>query len=779
MRIVFVYLLSLAAICASQTDINGLIQDAQSGQPIPSANVQIQAALRGAVSNLDGRFHLLPENWPATLRISHIGYQSQLVTLNAAPIKPIVISLQPSVIKMPDMVITAQDPAINIMRKAIDAKRKQREQLHCFAANAYTRMRAENDSAVVMISESTSRLYWHRDKGIAEKMLSRVQSLNLEKGMTGPQAGQLPNLSDDNVSQYGFTLIGPTHPDALDYYNFKLENRRSQDGRVVYDISVTPKTRLQPCFSGSISILDEAYALLEADLTACNIRPQEFYLHKIEFTCRQQYSCFNSLYWLPVASQQRDEILFGIPGLQFPNIKLVRLSSLDHYEINPQIPDSVFQKRLLRAGSKETSKDSILTFRHRQVPLTMEEEQAYKTIDSTLTILKGFQPKGYLARFVKVETKSDTSRSGEVTAKMPMSYSPIVGFNRVDGLQTGLGCKLAPFHSELSLQGRYHWSSKKWAFAAEWRYRTKGKNPWQLGVGFQDQSRPIGVYSIYPQLATAVAALVGKPDYFNYYWNQAYSTSLGRQWRRHHIGVIVELSSSQQTLLTKHTDYSILNKTVNKRENPAINPGRLNSVSMRFNWGELANTFGTVGQTGLTLQIEHSAPGIGSDFAFTRFSGRMDLHLKTWYARYLFPNSLDICILAGDRIGKLPVQSLGILDSRLLALAPFAAFKTLADEPFYGDRYVALHAEHNFRGMPWQWLGLTRLADKGVHILLHGGVGRTWLDERAVLLPELNQWHAEAGLAVNGILTYLRCDFSMRLTGNRAFFITLAPRKLF
>lgn len=781
MKTVLWSILLLSSAALSQFNINGVIQDSLSGKPLPSANVQIQATYRGAVSNPDGRFQLRSESWPVTLRISHIGYQSQTLTLLLPAAQPIVIALQPSVIKMPDMVITAEDPAFNIMRKVIAAKKKQRESLRRFTADAYSRLRAENDSSVVMISESTSHLYWDREKGIAEKIVARVQTLNLEKGMNAPHAGHLPNLNDDNISQYGFTLIGPTHPQALDYYDFKLENRRSQDGKIVYDIDLTPKSKLQPSFSGSISILDEAYALLEADLTACNIHPQEFYLQKLEFACRQQFSRFDSLYWLPTACRQRDLLRFGIPGLQFPTVKVVRFSSLDNYKINPAIPDSVFTShRGPAAAIQEAPADSMLTFRHRQVPLTLEEERAYTTIDSTMTVLKGFQPKGYLARFVKVEAKTDTqAQTSHVTAHMPMQLAPILGFNRVDGLQTGLTYRLAFLACELNLQGRYHWSARRWASAAEWRYHSKGHHQWNLGLRFVDQSQPIGNETLYPQLLTAGVALLGQSDYFDYFWNREYTASLGRVWRRSRLGVTMAARSSQHNSLTKKTDYSILNRSAMKRENPAIDPGRLNSISVRCNWGEQENTLGMAGQTGLSLFVEHSAAAWGSDFSFTRYEGRMDIHLKTWYTRYLFPNSLDIRMLAGRCAGKRPAQLLGILDSRLAVLAPFGALKSCGDQPLYGDRYVALFAEHNFRGMLWQWLGLESLAAKGVHVLLHGGVGRTWLPDALASWPGLNQWHTEAGFSINGILTYVRCDFTIRLTGSKAFFITLAPRKLF
>jgi hypothetical protein len=756
----------------SQVRMAGIIRDRETRQAIPSANIQIMDSFRGTVSNLEGRFQITVDAMPVRLRISHIGYHSQVmnVTVNAEQI----IDLAPALLQMPDMVVTAEDPAYNIMRKVIARKKERQNRLRTFVADAYTRLRVANDTAVVMIAESTSRLFWDSKKGTREKTIAKLQTLNLDPAMRGPQAGHLPNLGDDNVEMYGFKLIGPTHPDALDYYDFKLEGRRSQDGRIVYDIAVIPKTSMQPCFSGSLSVLDEEYALLSVEVASRNIHPQEFYLQELSFSCRQQFSRFDSLYWLPVDFNGTDHVRFGIPGLQFPGITATRISSLDHYVINSELADSVFARREQTAAPRQVSNDSLLAFSQRAVPLTMEEARAYRIIDSSMTVDKAFKPKGYLARHVKIQmSPRHAADSSKAKPRWHTSWSPRLGFNRVDGGQFGLATGVDRAGLSLHGFGQYNTASQGWAKGLDIRFQNSPSG-WFLRSGWNDQTAATGSVSMYAQQMTALAALLGRPEYFNFFHNQEWSADLGRRLKKTRLVLSAGFKSARQNSLKKTTDFSIVNHSLTKRENPPIENGRFTTMNAHLEWGENENTLGTIGQSGCSLLVEQGMPSLGSDASFTRMEGQLRLRMPTFYRRYLFPNTLDILLCGGTSTGQLPVQSSFILDGRLSILAPFGVIKTMAT-PWYGHRYTAVYWEHNFRGIPLQWVGLTSLADKGIHVLLHGSAVRVWSHDPA----HTDGIYHETGMGINGLLTYFRCDITVRWTGNRAVFVTLAPRKIF
>lgn len=88
----------------SQSEVSGVITDANSGEPLPGATVIIKGTETGAVANLDGIFSIevLPES---ILLVSFIGYIPEEVTVGTQ--KRINVSLIPSLQSLDEVVVTA------------------------------------------------------------------------------------------------------------------------------------------------------------------------------------------------------------------------------------------------------------------------------------------------------------------------------------------------------------------------------------------------------------------------------------------------------------------------------------------------------------------------------------------------------------------------------------------------------------------------------------------------------------------------------------------------
>ncbi|MBN2356308.1 carboxypeptidase-like regulatory domain-containing protein, partial [candidate division KSB1 bacterium] len=385
--ILILYSIAQGLTPSAQKILHGTVRDAQSGKPLPAANVQVIGKMRGTIANADGSYRLDIEQWPAAISASYIGYRSDTLHISSGTPEVLDIQLEPTLIHLEDLTITAENPAVAIMRRVIAGKRALRRQITSFRADAYSRLNAQNDTAIVLIMESQSHLYWQREKGTREVVLSRQQTENLRGIAASIGAGDIPNFYDDDINLAGYAFIGPTHPDALDFYEFELINRRAMDGEIVYDIALQPKTKLQPAFTGQLSVLDKKFVLLEVDVEDSGALPPQSFLQEIHLQCRQQFRLFGDGYWLPVDWHETGALRIGMTGLQFPTIKYVRLSSLDNYAVNIALPDSIFSDdRPRRVVAQVHTADSLLTLAHRTVPLTLEETLAYKKIDSTRTI---------------------------------------------------------------------------------------------------------------------------------------------------------------------------------------------------------------------------------------------------------------------------------------------------------------------------------------------------------------------------------------------------------
>jgi len=108
---------------------------------------------------------------------------------------------------------------------------------------------------------------------------------------------------------------------------------------------------------------------------------------------------------------------------------------------------------------------------------------------------------------------------------------------------------------------------------------------------------------------------------------------------------------------------------------------------------------------------------------------------------------------------------------------PFGALRTRQFLPYEGTRHWLIAAEHNFRSIPFEWMGLQWFADKGWGIIVFGGAGHTYAD-RVIHEDRLlsNGIHTEAGVSLNSIFGILRIDVARRLDNPGTFIGISVPR---
>ena len=329
--------------------VRGTVTDAATGHPLSAATVQLAGTWRGTIANDEGEYLLEVRGLPAVLKVSYIGYASRDSVLAAAPGR-VDFALTPVPFRFEPVVVTAEDPAEAIMREVIRRKQEWRPGLAGYRAEAYTRRVLENEKEIVLIGELASEIYWDRERGLREVVKSRRVTRN-----QGPDAGYVSalqgflNFYDDDIPFIGHELIGPTHPDALEQYRFRLAGRRYLDDKVVFDISVEPRNRLQSALAGSVSVLDGEFALLEAELapsrgSVSSAVPLPV-IEQMDVAWRQQFRRFAAGVWLPVDYRASMKVKVGVAGLRFPAARFNQVTRLGEYEVNVDMPDSLYAGR--------------------------------------------------------------------------------------------------------------------------------------------------------------------------------------------------------------------------------------------------------------------------------------------------------------------------------------------------------------------------------------------------------------------------------------------------
>lgn len=751
----------LPLVSSAQTSIRGVVKDFRTGAPLSSATLQVLGTYRGTVSNSDGEFELTVPSFPAALHVRFIGYESDTLRLTSVPQQPLDIRLRASEVQLREIVVTGDDPALDIMRRVIQNKKEWRANLFSYQAEAYTRQRLENDTSIVSISESLSDAYWDSKRGTREVIRYKHQTSNIDPSSNFASATSIPNLYDDNITISGFELVGPTHPDALDYYHFRLDGFRQQDGVTVFDILISPKRKLQPTFVGKISVLDEAFAMVFADVKpseSVRFPPpiQEFGLRYI-----QQFSNYGTQFWLPVDVRIEGTIEIGFPGLRFPPFKFNQQSRLDNYILNMGIPDSLFTStRRLSVDSLSVAQGKLNPRLGMAIPLDARERQAYESVDSTMTIEKAFKPTGPLARFVNVDGDGDDgpSKPKSGLAKWISGTTPDLYYNNVTGAHLGL--KYEPEFLNLPVRfvvgGGYNTHVEKAFYNVS--LEKKKRRPWMWTMAYSYGIESTYRESIYPQWISSAIPLITGNDYHPSYTSERMEAGITYRTGR---GIPVRNRRRNPTIRPEYGITIIQDRAV------AFETVR--AVRATFSTEGGGAPFGITGKENIRVEIEHSDKMFSSDVTYTRYHIEIDHRFETWLRRRFLPNALDLKLIAATATGTLPMYKTHVVDGSLSAFTPFGGLRTLRSAAYAAEDVLALHWEHHFRTVPFEWIGWDAAVDKSIGLIVFGSSARTWRP---------NQKHHEIGMSVSGLFSLMRVDVAYRVD-QPGFFAGLSLARIF
>jgi hypothetical protein len=555
----------------------------------------------------------------------------------------------------------------------------------------------------------------------------------------------------------------------------------------VYQIEVIPKRARQPLFTGQVYVDGSVYALLEVDLKPNRVVSFPPPVQDFNLAYKQQFSDYGRDFWLPVDVRIEGRIRVGFVDLQFPAIQFRQISILSDYTVNTQIPDSVFaeENEFVRADSTQ-SESTDPQEESLPVPLTSEEEEAYTAIDSTRTLEDAFRPEGFLARWVDDGDEEENSGGGGLFARLgnavPAGFNVRGRFNRLDGFHAGLeySRSFEPLNNRLEVGTGYSFYSEKWDFSAKIDQRLWVGNRSSL---FLDAAYEIGTDTryrslVYPQILNSIAAAAGGKDYFDYFRNEKVTAGLSvrelfpntrlsiggtREWHRNFEGDVY--------------NYSLFGWHETRRPNVPAIEGDLNTINAELNVNYESGPSAFSGNNGFRIFAEWSDEALGSDFSYFKAQVSGEVSIPTFYPRRLFANQLHIFFTGGTATSGLPVQRYGAIDGSLTRFTPFGSLRTRNGLPYEGSSYWLLTAEHNFRTIPFEVLGLWPLAEKGWSILLFGGAGSATSGSSAPTgILESNGTHTEAGVSLNSIFGILRIDFVKRLDAPGSFLGISIPR---
>ncbi len=742
--------------------VSGIVVDASSQKPLPAADIMVPGADIHTISNEEGKFTILLPAGVYTLIVQYVGFKNDtLVVQPGRERKTWRVQLKPIAYSLPPITITAEkyNEAERVIFKAIQKKEQIWSHLRNYQFKAYAKtvMRValkrggKIDTTIAAITETQIEGQFKRPDQYLERIVARRQTRNITPANNIFTPGRIPNLNDDVIALEANRIIGPTHPRALEYYNFEMLDTLMRDRLAVFEIRMVPRSQLVPLFRGKIWLIDSLYQVIAMQISgnsAVNLGVFKDVVYEGKF------ACFSDSFYLPVSVVTRAKIQMGIPGI--PPVYFEQTVVLYDYQVNVPRLRLPFNQYQLSVSPLADRRDSLYWQTKQKLPLTQEEIQGYRKIDSIM-VHRSFLNKAVIALL-------------QLPFRMQFwpitSFSDLYHFNRIEGHYWGVGIRwpLESDHFSSRFTLGYGLSDRKW------KYRVETGLSWPIseiitmsgGIKVYRTLRPIAQSEPFSRGWVTYMALFNKLDYYDYYEARGVtmdvslticrSTTLGMgfSWEKH------------QSVVT-NTDFSFFAREKIYPPNPVIRDGQYHTLSLKLRYDN--RRFLQLGLLNVPvfdrnswtfqLESEFSASRWGSRENYWRLWGQLQRHQLTFWSGFL-----DLFFLWGQG-SSLPLQKQFTLFLPYNNLTKPGTFKSAVSFRRTDDRVWMFLLEHHFGNWPVRWIpGLNRFTSDFVLFFNQGQLGQ-------------EETFREVGVAFSRIFTFLRLNFVWELRRQGQFSVTL------
>lgn len=305
--------LSLLSPVLHAHGVRGLIRGSD-GSPLAFASVYVSPANTGTTANQDGRYEL---NLPAgkyKIRIQNIGYKAQEAELEVTSgwvDKDFVLSPQGYLLQ--EVAVgkgRKEDFAYTIMRKTIAKKKFHLLQYNSYEMKVYIKGTAELNKVPFFIRSKLKKEGLNLNEAYTTESVSHIRFTQPNKVEERVMAIRTKGKDNSGVSPSMFInqsfyrdkiagIISPLSNAAFKWYKFTYEGSFTEGSQEVNKIRITPRSRGDNVFEGTIYIIDEQWAIHSLDLKTS--------IMGFPISLRQNYGEIAPELWLPVSHKYQFE----------------------------------------------------------------------------------------------------------------------------------------------------------------------------------------------------------------------------------------------------------------------------------------------------------------------------------------------------------------------------------------------------------------------------------------------------------------------------------------
>lgn len=775
--ILFIFLIS-STIFSQTHKVSGFVINEETRVPISYVNIRIAGTTHGTSSNLEGKFILSVPVGKPKLIFTVVGYKKKEIVLTDLNTE-IKIALKPEPIQFMEIVVGSdEDPAYRIVREAIKRKDQNRAGLNSLEYDFFSKDIFLSAGEVAMVSERFSTGYYQPPK--PEKVIAHsvhISENEKKNALTFDQNildKMYVDFTEDTLAIIGNKVFLPLAKNAFDWYNYKLLEVK-QSGSSVHEcyIEVIPKSKIQPLLTGKMVIEDSTYSLKSIQFK--NNEGLRFpYVNDLKIEFIQNRDRFNN-YWLPTYFKVESGLKLSFGGLIGTDaISMNQVNMFTNYKINPVIPDSIYNTyATIKPDSSKNSKVKYVRILElsktqidslRPIPLTGAEIKAYNELDSSKTVVTQIKFTGLLSGLATDAVKYDQKqKTGNEFFKYVGKVFKYLNFrdNRVDGILLGAKYNNSFFENSLTINSKlgYALGRKQYEWKVNTGFGLKNFFVDNVELEFYDEAVQWQMLNPYPDWLNGASVLLGFGDQFNYYRSRGIKIGFQNNFSRN-FSTSVGFIFDKQESLPELKYQSVFNTNRVVRSNPLISEGDDNRLSINIQIGKNPNQYQPMLQDGLIAQIDLSNPVLGSDFNYRRIRVISQFSTSTIY-KELFSSPYFVFGFEGAAVlGDYGPQHTITPNTALNIYSPFLSIKGIAPYGFVGDKMIALHAEHNWRSVPFQTLDLNFLTDLNIDVITGINLLKMWNESNYFTDRSLDKIYWEGYLSFGKIFGLGRIDFS-------------------
>jgi hypothetical protein len=777
-------IISLSSVFyAQQFTVEGRVENRVTHQSLAYANIRVLHSTNGTAANKEGEYELKLNAGKYLLVVSYIGYNSDTLSISVIQnLKGINFHLSPSDIQLPEVVVKpGVNLAIAIIKKAILKKEKRSKELNDYEFEAYTKeiIKTQKDISarrnkvnlsigandtiplkITGVLENESRGFYKRPDYYKEIIVARKQTANFPPQINTLTGGRIiKSFYEDDINFLGNDIPGPLASNALDYYYFYLKKTLAIDSQIVYQINMLPDDPSDPGFIGDIFIKDSTYDLIKVDLQLNRAANVGGIFDSVEVF--QQFASFDSIY-MPV--DYRLFVKANVLGLVKFGFDLN--SILYGYKINVMMKDALFDKARVTVLPGADKKNDTYWNNIQTIPGTVEEQAAYKRIDSISTL-----PISFWDEFSPLSNKINFNENFSTSAPLGMYH-----FNSIEGNALDFGL----FFSDLfdkrlnsNLIFTYGFSDEKFKTDLYAQYLFGDYRTYSLSVNYFNKLNILFSSSDeYSDLVSTFSSLVLKDDFRDYYYSKGFKLNLAGE-----VFPVLSLNAGfiNHTDMNayKNTDFSFFNKNEKFDDNPFIYEAKINALTggFKFDFRDYIEdgffrrriSFGNPYVIFKGDVTYSNKSFLKSDLNFTKYEFSVNGMVNTFKTATLY-----FKIRGVYTNGKLPFQLLFGSPGNIDGLYQSYSFRVLNLNEVFGDRVLNVFLENNFGNEIFRWLKIPVLKDSEILLSTFLNIGISEISDRSksILVHPVETFNHplyEVGFGIGHVLVPFKVEFAWKL----------------